>query len=246
MIKNEFEEFRTGLSAMYAFYEKPINEFALDIWWDTLKIYDLSAITHAFRTHVKTPDTGRWLPKPADIVKIIDGSLQDTAVLAWSKVDRALREKGTYVDIVFDDPIIHRVIHDMGGWIGFGTKNDDDWPFVAKEFENRYRGYRERGNAIEYPGVLIGIASAYNNVNGYKSDQIVLIGDIEKCKKVHKKGGSGSILKITEIKDLKELGEFKMINDKSSDDKLANNVDHKTNSDSNDYDKTRLSLELLD
>jgi hypothetical protein len=34
------------------------------------------------------------------------------------------------------------VISDMGGWVLLGSKGDGDWPFIAKEFENRYRGYR--------------------------------------------------------------------------------------------------------
>jgi hypothetical protein len=88
---------------------------------------------------------------------------------------------------VFDDPIIHRVIHDMGGWITMGQKTEDEWPFVAKEFETRYRGMAVKG-ITEYPRALIGIADAENRQQGYRPDQVTLIGDAEQCNRVLSKG----------------------------------------------------------
>ena len=144
MTEHDFEKFRDGLTGVYAFYDKEINTFALDLWWNSLKQFDLPAIIQAFNRHVVNTESGKWLPKPADIIRMLQGSTQDAALIAWAKVDKAVRYKGTYVDVVFDDPVIHRVLHDMGGWIALGQKNEDEWPFVAREFENRYRGFRER------------------------------------------------------------------------------------------------------
>jgi hypothetical protein len=88
-----------------------------------------------------------------------------------------VRQVGTYTDVVFDDALIHRVIQDMGGWIGFGLKDNDEWPFVAKEFENRYRGFKIRSETPEYPSILIGIATAHNTKQGFKASPPVLIGN---------------------------------------------------------------------
>lgn len=187
MTEYDFEKFKEGLAGIYGFYEKEINPFVIDIWWNALKSHDIRAINQAFGRHVVNPDNGKWIPRPSDIIRMLQGSVQDNALRAWVKVDRTVRCKGVYVDIVFDDPLIHKVIHDMGGWIGLGMKTEDEWPFVAKDFENRYRGYRERSEIPEnYPGVLTGIANMYNTQHGFPSELPVMIGDIAACERVMK------------------------------------------------------------
>ena len=172
------------IAGVYAFYRQDISDFAGSVWWEAMKPFDLAAVADALNRHCVNPDTGQFMPKPADVVKMLSGSSQDSAMVAWAKVDKSIRQVGTYASVVFDDPIIHRVLHDMGGWVALGTKSERDWPFVAKEFENRYRGYRIRNETPEYPKSLIGIAEAQNNQNGHKSDPPVLVGDARRAKQV--------------------------------------------------------------
>ena len=139
------------------------------MWWLALKPYDLPTVIDAFNRHLCNPDAGQYPPKPADLVKLLAGSTQDRALRAWSKVDRAVHQVGSYKSVAFNDPLIHRVLHDMGGWIALGQKTEDEWPFVAKEFDNRYRGFSQRSEVPEYPRVLSGIAEAYNGRNGHAS-----------------------------------------------------------------------------
>jgi len=188
MKQEDFEKFREGLAGIYGFYEKEINGFTLDVWWSALKQFDLPAITQAFSRHVVNTESGKWLPKPADIMRMLQGSSQDAAMTAWAKVDKALRHKGTYVDVVFDDPLIHRVLHDMGGWVSLGQKTEDEWPFVAREFENRYRGFRERSEIPECPAKLIGISNSHNMSKGLPLEPYVLVGDVGKCKQIMSSG----------------------------------------------------------
>ena len=188
MTENDFAQFRKGVAGVYAFYEKDLSDFSLDLWWRAMKRYDLSAIIEGFNRHVMNPDQGKWLPKPADIIKMIDGGTQDSALIAWAEVDRRMREVGTYQSIVFDDPLIHRVLSDMGGWIPLGMKTETEWPFVAKEFENRYRGYKARNEIPEYPSHLIGLAEAHNSKEGYRIDTPFLAGNADKAMLVYKNG----------------------------------------------------------
>lgn len=185
---DDFEKFREGVQGVYSFYAKDVTDFVLDVWWNALKPYDLGAVVEAFNRHLMNPDTGQWLPKPADIVKMFGGRTQDRALVAWSKVDRAVRHVGPYESVVFDDPLIHRVIQEMAGWIGLGQKTDDDWPFVAKEFESRYRGYAMRGDTPDYAPVLIGISEAYNTQKGLSNEKPVLIGNKDSAISVMNKG----------------------------------------------------------
>jgi hypothetical protein len=113
------------------------------------------------------------------------------------QVDKTLREKGTYIDVVFDDPIIHRVIHDMGGWVKFGEKNEDEWPFVAKEFQTRYQSFKSRNEIPDHPGVLVGIANAHNRREGHELEPYLMIGNVEKCKAIVEKKDSKPMIQFT-------------------------------------------------
>ena len=120
---DEFEKFHDGMVGVMSFYGKDLSRFALDVWWSALRNYDLAAVTQAFNRWLSNPDQGQFQPKPADVIKMLSGSTQDKAFAAWAKVDRAVRSVGAYASVAFDDPIIHRVIHDMGGWVGLGKKS---------------------------------------------------------------------------------------------------------------------------
>lgn len=184
MQTDDYPKFQEGISGVMGFYGRSVSTFAMDVWWTALKGYDLPAIIDAFNRHLANPDAGQYPPKPADIIRMLQGSSQDSALRAWAKVDQAVRRIGTYCDVVFDDLIIHRVIQDMGGWIGLGSKNEDEWPFVAKEFENRYRGFKTRAEIPDYPTKLIGIASAHNSQKDFPLDPPILIGNESKARQV--------------------------------------------------------------
>lgn len=191
MQQADFDQFSQLLNATADLYGKTMSGMAISLWWNALSQYDLAAVRDGLSRHMQSPDSGQFMPKPADVIRMIGGTTQDGALQAWAKVDKAVRSVGTYQTVVFDDPIIHAVVMDMGGWVAMGAKTEHEWPFVAKEFENRYRGYRNRGGADEYPRTLIGIAEAQNSQNGLRSQPPVLIGDAARAKQVLL-GGSDS------------------------------------------------------
>lgn len=195
MKQGDFDSFSQLISAIGDLYGKSQSEWAISIWWGALENYDLAAIREALSRHAKNPDNGQFMPKPADVVRMMQGSTLDSALHAWAKVDRAVRQVGTYQDVVFDDPLIHRVLNDMGGWIGFGQKTENEWPFVAKEFENRYRGFAARGEVPEYPPVMVGLSTAYNGQNGYKSQPPVMIGNAHVAQNVMQGGAARDLIR---------------------------------------------------
>lgn len=211
MQTEDFQKFHDGISGVMGFYGKGVSTFALDVWWNALKGYDLAAVVDAFNRHLANPDAGQYAPKPADIIRMLQGSTQDSALRAWAKVDQAVRRVGTYADVVFDDPLIHRVIQDMGGWIGLGSKTEDEWPFVAKEFENRYRGFRVRSEIPEYPAKLIGIANAHNEKHNFKAESPVLIGNELKARQVLNGGTDKPSIGFKRLSDVVEQPEIKQL-----------------------------------
>lgn len=199
MTPNDSELFTALVGDVYAFYRQDYSAFAGRVWWQAMQPFDFAAVAEAFSRHAVNPDSGQYMPKPADIVKMLQGSTQDAALVAWSKVDKAVRSVGTYNSVAFDDPLIHRVITEMGGWISFGAKSEDEWPFVSKEFVNRYRGYRARNEIPDYPPHLIGMAEAENSKNGFRSQPPLLLGDPTKAQTVLTHGSNAPMLTVTPV-----------------------------------------------
>ena len=171
------ERFGACLLAASELYGKPVGEAVAAVWWDALRRFDIAAVESAFRRHFANPDAGQFMPKPADIVRMVEGTTVDAAQVAWAKVDKAVLVVGPYASVTFDDPIVMRVLQDMGGWVMLSDKTDDDWPFVANEFRTRYSGYRSRGMPVEHPRRLAGIAEKANAAQGIAYAEPVLIGD---------------------------------------------------------------------
>lgn len=200
MKQSEFDDFVDVMQLVSEQYGKKPSDGLISLYWQGLKGYEFNAVREAIGKHLSNTDTGMFMPKIADIIRMMQGTSLDSALGAWAKVDRAIRQIGQYETVVFDDAIIHKVLHDMGGWLSLGTKTEDEWPFVAKEFENRYRGFKSRNERIEYPAKLIGISEAHNVQEGRKVAQPMLIGDASKAQEVLQLGSSGgSLLGITRM-----------------------------------------------
>ncbi len=183
------KKFCQTMLSLGEYYNRELSIGVIEIYWQGLQRFDVDAIEVAMNRHISNPDSGHYMPKVSDLVRMIEGTTKDSSVRAWSLVEQGLQRVGTYSDIVFADPVIHRVIYDMGGWIGFGRKSVDEWPFVAKEFQERYRGYRSRSVQPPYPKVLSGICNGTNRGSGFSMEPPVYFGDKEACRAVEKGGG---------------------------------------------------------
>lgn len=180
-------------------YGREVSEAVAGVWWGALKAYDIEAIETAFQRHMTNPDTGQFMPRPADIVRMLAGTTQDAALVAWAKVDKAVRTVGTYASVTFDDAIAMRVLQDMGGWIALGTKDSDEWPFVGNEFVKRYQGYRLRGETPDYPRRLAGISEADAARRGLRAREAVLIGDPARARAVAEGGNDRPALGVQRV-----------------------------------------------
>lgn len=207
MNANDFDEFTAVINSTMELYSKPpLSEFALSIWWNALQCYTLSEVKGGLTRHIRNPDNGQFQPKPADVVRAIGGTSQDNSAVAWSKIDKAVRQIGPYHDVVFDDPCIHAVLEDMGGWIRLGSESDKTWPFIQKEFESRYRGLMTRGVNNDYPRRLTGITNADRIKNAPKNEPPkleppMMIGNEQKAMLVLQNG-------VSELGGQKSIGQI--------------------------------------
>jgi hypothetical protein len=197
MTNDDRAGFAELMTAVYSFHRIELTKTALTVWWMALKHYDLPAITDAVGRFLMNPDQGQFLPKPADVVRMMHGTTVDSALLAWSMVERAVRSIGPYESVCFDDPIVNRVIADMGGWIHLGQCDEaKEWVFRAKEFQTRYRGIKATNAKFEHPRSLCGIAEAECARNGQRLPEPLLIGDASRAAQVYSTGGEAGALLV--------------------------------------------------
>jgi hypothetical protein len=188
MVDEERGKFAALLTGLAEYYGKDVSPAVASVYWLGLKRYAFSAVEDAATRHMTDPDQGKWMPKVADLVKLIEGGTQDQSLVAWSKLDRAVRTVGPYASVAFDDPVIHRVIEDMGGWIGFGSRTEDEWPFIAREFQARYRGALVAGRTEHLP-MLTGLEDADRARMGKAiGESVRLIGNPERAEEVMRTG----------------------------------------------------------
>ncbi|MHB8253884.1 MAG: DUF6475 domain-containing protein [Acidiferrobacter sp.] len=176
MDDREIAEFAVVVADVYELYGRECPDGIRGLWWEALKNYSIVEVRQAFSAHVRNPDGGQFLPKPADVRKNLEGGGESRALRAWTKVDQAVRRVGPWESVVCDDPLIHAVIADMGGWAGFGQVTDDEWPFKRNEFVKRYQGYVLRPPQT-FSRALSGHAAQQNARVGGDAPLPRLIGD---------------------------------------------------------------------
>lgn len=192
MQANDMPDFLNLMTGLGALYGKPMNEPLIEIYWRALSRFDFAAVKEALQAHIDNPDAGQYMPKPADVVRYLEGSSQTQALQSWSRVVKAIGQIGCYRSLIFDDPVIHAVIEDMGGWVNLCKVTEDELPFRAQEFAKRYAGFVLHPPAT-YPKQLAGIFEQQNSMQGHKVEPPVLIGDQQKALLVYQ-GGSDAAL----------------------------------------------------
>jgi hypothetical protein len=216
MIEQDEEAFFKLIGSVYSFYRRDFSDFAGGVWLAAMKPFDYAAVEDAIGRHSVNPDTGRFMPMPADIVQMLQGTTIDSALVAWSKVDRGVRVVGPWRSVAFDDPLIHAVITEMGGWTALGNKEETDWPFLKNEFSTRYRGYRSRSLVPEYPPVLIGIAAANNAREGQIGNEPpTLIGNPKVAQDVMLMGSNKPMLAITQMDPKESAATLRLVDSRT-------------------------------
>lgn len=191
MQKTDFPHFTAVWSATCELYGKQPSDAALGMAFRALYRYDLADVKRALDAHINDPGDGRFMPKPADLVRHIDGDPESRSLQAWSKVENTIERIGSYGTVVFDEPAIMACIEDMGGWIELCKITNDELPFKRNEFTKRYKGYLNRPPE-RYPSKLIGVTEASNSRTGHMDEipEPVLIGDTRQALLVHQSGSN--------------------------------------------------------
>jgi hypothetical protein len=189
------------LTAAAEIYGRQVSEAVAQLWCRALSRFDSDTVESAFARHLQDADRGRFMPTPADIIRAIDGTPNEASLRAWTAVETAIRFCDWRGSVAFDDPLIHQVVADMSGFSALGRRQEcGDWPFVAKDFRERYVWYRARGQIGAFPPVL-------HFYNYDKSAATVFIGDSAKARAVAIGDISGFALEVKPLGVTDSMGE---------------------------------------
>jgi hypothetical protein len=126
------------LAGLCDYYEKQPGETTVALYWHGLREYDIEEVEAAAATHMRDPDRGRWMPKISDFVQAVEGSADEAAAIAW---DAVLHRREI-------DETAKATLASMGGWSqAIGRQLETEIPFIARNFQLRYKAYARRGAA---------------------------------------------------------------------------------------------------
>jgi len=158
MTRDDVGPFTAELARLAELYDKPISVALGALYFEALQSYPITEVVSAMRRHVIQSERGRFFPKPADLVVLLDGDAESRALQAWTTAVRAWEQYGVYRSVEFADQHIAATVEDMGGWIAFDERYclAKEEPFMRKEFVTRYLGYLQ-SPPRRVVGVLHGI-----------------------------------------------------------------------------------------
>lgn len=212
MQPHERAQFAALVSDVMAFYRRDVSDFAIGVWWQACEPFALEQVRQAFTAHAMDAERGHFEPRPSDLVRHLQGTRTDRARIAWGKVMEAMQRIGAYTSVVFDDPVIHAVVEDLGGWVKLCRGELRDLSHTEHRFCESYRAYAGRQQTPDFPAVLSGEHDAANRLAGQPCQPPVLIGDRAQAERVLSLGATGprlsfaSALALPSAESLRRLG----------------------------------------
>lgn len=187
MTENDRPAFADLIGGVYAYYEKPLSKFVLQLWWNGCEAYELDVVQAVLAAHIQQPERdGKFLPRVSDIAMALHGTAGDRASIAWGKVRQGMSDFGQYQDVVFDDPAIHCAITDLGGWPRLCRVEPKDLGYEQHRFTQAYRAYT-KALPPDYPRALMGDRSSDEEFakRGLPAPQPRPVGDRRLCRLVY-------------------------------------------------------------
>jgi len=114
---------------------KELSPVAQELWLRILEPYSLDQVLSALD---RIGTTAKFMPAPANIIELIEGTPHDRGLLAWSRVRMAIAKYGHGSSVDFQDAKIHAAIVGIGGWVKLCSMNVRDLEYIGKEFIHLY------------------------------------------------------------------------------------------------------------
>jgi hypothetical protein len=155
MTHQDRADFATLLAEVLGFYRQQTSPFAMSVWWEACKGFEIAQVRQAMTAHALNPDRGHFAPMPADIIRHLVPSNDDAAHSAWANLLEQVRSIGSYGSPKLDDNA-RNALAAMGGWGALCRSDERELPFLQKRFVDGYKQVAEqqRREALSGPESL--------------------------------------------------------------------------------------------
>ncbi len=161
------EKFTNLLASVAELYKQDLSPMAIGLYYNTLKDYPYEQVEKAFNIVVKTYKYN-CIPKPAEIIEVIEGKEDDRAMVAWQSTKDTIKKYDFYSSIEFEDKIIHLCVDHLGGWMWLCGQTKENLQFIAKDFMRLYKVFEKYPR--KWNKKLIGYYEQTNSNEGYTKD----------------------------------------------------------------------------
>lgn len=169
MNNNDVTKFKEQMAGLSHMYDKPIGKQTGEMYWNALKSLSIDEFIIAVTRHVQDVDSGKFFPKPADLLKYTVKNdkqkalaIQDSAELAWNVVVGEISRIGSWGTLKMDDGKAIAAVKAIGGWRNLCSMSNDKLNWAKKEFIAAYGCY-ERTPVELLPNKLPGRIAIENN-----------------------------------------------------------------------------------
>lgn len=165
MDNSDKKEFARQMMIISEIYDKPVSTEKLQIYFSTLSKYTIKQVVIGIEKHMQDVESGQYFPKPANIIKHIEGeksNINDMAEIAWLEVENAIRMIGAHGRLKLRDKIAIAAVKSIGSWSDLCMTNIDKMQWKKKEFIDSYE-LLSKTPVEMLPDSLPGIADIKNS-----------------------------------------------------------------------------------
>jgi len=202
MENRDKKEFFKNITVLGEAFGKDISESLIELYWETLKDLSIEDFRHSVK-HLAL--TCKFFPKPVEFREPFEPDISAEAAIAYRKMEDAFISAGVYRTVIFDDPVIHAVADNLGGWVHYCNLTEGEVKWYRKEFEKHYANFAPmvaRGQLT--PPLSLGGLFALEDKSTDLAKSPVLIGDKQKALAWTDKAQKERALEDGNTKKLKE------------------------------------------
>lgn len=169
MTENDSNKFKELIAAINETYGEQFSQAQTLLWWNMFKPHSIQVFEQAIYQHMACPDAGMFTPKPANLMKFINGTskqneqaLDDKAEIAWHVIEGEIRRIGSHTTLIMEDKQALAAVQAIGGWKKICGLTISELTWAHKEFAAAYKNY-ERTDINLLPDKLPGRIFLENN-----------------------------------------------------------------------------------
>jgi hypothetical protein len=168
------QEFAVCMAVLEAAYPRTgkLSQQQLVVWFDNLSDLTVEQLRHAVTVAVREGDDWPTISKLRRYSGADGIESKDQPLAAWQAVREAIRKVGGYESPCFDDPVIHTVIRELGGWPLVCDTPSSEMHWLEKRFCAAYSALCNAKLREDQTRRLHGLCEISNGREGYLNEPI--------------------------------------------------------------------------